>query len=86
MLLYRPFIDGLRAISISAVVGFHVGLPGFAAKVIVREHHFEEFGTLLSQTISHLLRISGRRILLIGEIPGAPSEVPDCLIRADRKH
>ena len=26
---YRPFIDGLRAISIIAVVGYHLGVPGF---------------------------------------------------------
>ena len=27
---YRPYIDGLRAISILAVVGYHIGLPGFS--------------------------------------------------------
>lgn len=29
MLKYRPDIDGLRALAVSAVVAFHVGLPGF---------------------------------------------------------
>jgi peptidoglycan/LPS O-acetylase OafA/YrhL len=27
---YLPFVDGLRAVSILAVVGCHVGLPGFS--------------------------------------------------------
>lgn len=27
---YRPDIDGLRAIAVSIVVVFHVGLPGFS--------------------------------------------------------
>jgi peptidoglycan/LPS O-acetylase OafA/YrhL len=31
---YVPFIDGLRAVSILAVVGFHVGLPGFSGGFI----------------------------------------------------
>src|SRR5262249_48650917 len=49
------------------------------------DKHFSEFGALLSHAISHLTVLSARRILLIGPIPGTPKDMPDCLLRADRK-
>jgi hypothetical protein len=49
------------------------------------DKHFSEFGALLSHAMSHLTAMSARRILLIGPIPGTPKDMPDCLLRADRK-
>src|SRR5262252_555904 len=47
MLPYRPFIDGLRAISILAVVGFHMGLPGFSGGFVGVDVFFVISGFLI---------------------------------------
>jgi peptidoglycan/LPS O-acetylase OafA/YrhL len=44
---YSPFIDGLRAISILAVVGFHVGIPGFSGGFVGVDVFFAISGYLI---------------------------------------
>ncbi len=44
---YAPFIDGLRAVSILAVVGYHVGLPGFSGGFIGVDVFFVISGCLI---------------------------------------
>jgi peptidoglycan/LPS O-acetylase OafA/YrhL len=44
---YVPFIDGLRAVSILAVVGFHVGLPGFSSGFVGVDVFFVISGYLI---------------------------------------
>jgi peptidoglycan/LPS O-acetylase OafA/YrhL len=56
MLPYRPFIDGLRAISILAVVGFHVGLPGFAGGFVGVDVFFVISGFLIIGQIAQAVR------------------------------
>jgi peptidoglycan/LPS O-acetylase OafA/YrhL len=54
---YSPFIDGLRAISIVAVVGFHVGLPGFSGGFVGVDVFFVISGFLIiNQIIAGLER------------------------------
>src|SRR5271169_348481 len=48
---YSPFIDGLRAISIIAVVGFHVGLPGFSGGFVGVDVFFVISGFLIINQI-----------------------------------
>jgi peptidoglycan/LPS O-acetylase OafA/YrhL len=52
---YRPFVDGLRAISILAVVGYHVGLPGTTGGYVGVDVFFVISGFLIiSQIIDGL--------------------------------
>ena len=50
-LRYFPFIDGLRALSILAVVGCHVGLPGFAGGFVGVDIFFVISGFLIINQI-----------------------------------
>src|SRR5271169_3321067 len=56
---YSPFIDGLRAISIIAVVGFHVGLPGISGGFVGVDIFFVISGFLIINQIKAAL-ISNR--------------------------
>src|SRR5262245_18698592 len=54
---YRPFIDGLRAVSILAVVLYHVGIPGFSGGFVGVDVFFVISGFLIiSQVIEGLRR------------------------------
>jgi peptidoglycan/LPS O-acetylase OafA/YrhL len=51
-LAYRPFIDGLRAVSIIGVVGYHVGLPGFSGGYVGVDVFFVISGFLIINQIA----------------------------------
>src|SRR4051812_11795183 len=44
---YVPFLDGLRAVAILAVVGFHIGLPGFSGGFVGVDIFFVISGFLI---------------------------------------
>ena len=44
---YKPFIDGLRAVAIIAVVGYHVGVPGFGGGFVGVDVFFVISGYLI---------------------------------------
>jgi len=48
---YLPFVDGLRAVSILAVVGFHVGVPGFSGGFVGVDIFFVISGFLICNQI-----------------------------------
>jgi peptidoglycan/LPS O-acetylase OafA/YrhL len=52
-LVYRPFIDGLRAIAVTSVVGGHIGLPGFVGGFIGVDIFFVISGYLIIGQILH---------------------------------
>ena len=45
--IYRPFIDGLRAVAIPTVVGSHVSLPGFGGGFVGVDIFFVISGYLI---------------------------------------
>ena len=49
----RAFVDGLRAISILAVVGFHIGLPGFSGGFVGVDVFFVISGFLIINQIKY---------------------------------
>lgn len=53
---YRPFIDGLRAIAVTAVVASHVGIPGFRGGFIGVDIFFVISGFLIIGQILHELK------------------------------
>jgi peptidoglycan/LPS O-acetylase OafA/YrhL len=65
--------------------GYYAGRSSAAQPTELTEQHFAEFAQVFSYTIERLIGMSASRILLLGEIPGARKEAPDCLVRADRK-
>src|SRR4051812_16671414 len=48
---YLAFVDGLRAVSILAVVGFHVGVPGFSGGFVGVDVFFVISGFLIINQI-----------------------------------
>jgi len=50
-LRYFPFVDGLRAVSIIAVVAFHIGLPGFTGGFVGVDIFFLISGFLIINQI-----------------------------------
>lgn len=61
---YIPFIDGLRAIAVLAVVAFHVGLPGFTGGFVGVDIFFVISGFLITSLLMRELEASGRIDLL----------------------
>ena len=67
---YRPDIDGLRALAVALVVGFHFGVPGIAGGYLGVDLFFVISGYLIATiferrpelTLSNLARFYGRRI------------------------
>ena len=55
---YRPFIDGLRAVSIMAVVAYHLGVPGISGGFIGVDVFFVISGFLIISQIVEGLRHS----------------------------
>ena len=55
-MVYRPFIDGLRAVAVTAVVGSHVGIPGFSGGFIGVDIFFVISGFLIIGQIMHELK------------------------------
>src|SRR4051812_40406453 len=70
---YLPFVDGLRALSILAVVGFHVGIPGFSGGFVGVDIFFVISGFLIISQIAFeveagrfsILKFYSRRALRI---------------------
>lgn len=60
---YLAFVDGLRAVSILAVVGFHVGLPGFSGGFVGVDIFFVISGFLIINQIKEGLE-AGRFSIL----------------------
>lgn len=60
---YLPFVDGLRAVSILAVVGCHIGLPGFSGGYVGVDVFFVISGFLIVNQIKDDLS-SGRFSIL----------------------
>lgn len=50
--VYRPFIDGLRAIAILTVVGSHISLPGFSGGFVGVDIFFVISGYLIINQIA----------------------------------
>jgi peptidoglycan/LPS O-acetylase OafA/YrhL len=53
---FRPFIDGLRAVSILAVVLYHVGVPGVTGGFIGVDVFFVISGFLIISQIRLMVR------------------------------
>jgi peptidoglycan/LPS O-acetylase OafA/YrhL len=56
VLAYRPYIDGLRAVSIVAVVGYHIGLPAFGGGFVGVDVFFVISGFLIIGQIAAAIR------------------------------
>jgi peptidoglycan/LPS O-acetylase OafA/YrhL len=61
--IYRPFIDGLRAIAILTVVGSHIGLPGFGGGFVGVDIFFVISGYLIINQIAE--DIAGKRFSIL---------------------
>src|SRR6185312_11924597 len=61
---YRADIDGVRAVAIIGVVGFHVGLPGFAGGFVGVDIFFVISGFLITTLLLNELRHRGSIDLL----------------------
>ncbi len=57
---YRPDVDGLRAVAIVLVVGFHAGLPGFAGGFIGVDIFFVISGFVIAGLLAREHREEGR--------------------------
>ena len=57
---YRPDIDGLRAVAVCMVVGFHAGIPGFAGGFVGVDVFFAISGYLIVGLLTRELETSGR--------------------------
>ena len=57
---YRPDVDGLRAVAIVLVVGFHAGLPGFAGGFIGVDVFFVISGFVIAGLLARAHRGQGR--------------------------
>ena len=62
--LYRPDIDGLRAVAVLAVVFYHAGLPGFSGGFVGVDVFFVISGFLITQII--WAEMEGERFSLAG--------------------
>src|SRR3954468_10788921 len=60
---YLPFVDGLRAVAILTVVGFHIGIPGLSGGYVGVDVFFVISGFLIINQIRHDLE-SGRFSIL----------------------
>lgn len=59
---YRPYVDGLRAVAILAVVGYHIGVPGFSGGFVGVDVFFVISGFLI---IGHIIdQMRGSRFSL----------------------
>lgn len=57
---FRPEIEGLRAVAILAVLGFHVGLPGFGGGFVGVDVFFVISGFLITGMLAREVRETGR--------------------------
>ena len=57
---YRPDIDGLRAVAVIAVIGYHVGVPGFGGGFVGVDVFFVISGFLISQLLIGEKQRTGR--------------------------
>jgi peptidoglycan/LPS O-acetylase OafA/YrhL len=58
-LIYRPDIDGLRAIAVAIVVAFHAGVPGFTGGFVGVDVFFVISGFLITGLLVNELRATG---------------------------
>lgn len=56
---YQPEIDGLRAVAVLAVVGFHAGFPGFPGGFVGVDVFFVISGYLITQLLARELNDTG---------------------------
>jgi peptidoglycan/LPS O-acetylase OafA/YrhL len=61
---YRPDIDGLRAIAVTSVVAYHVGLPGVAGGFVGVDIFFVISGLLITRLLLDEVRTTGTIDLL----------------------
>jgi peptidoglycan/LPS O-acetylase OafA/YrhL len=61
---YRPEIDGLRAVAVLLIVGFHVKLPGFGGGFIGVDIFFVVSGYLITRILLRWIDGTGRAALL----------------------
>src|SRR5205823_2369325 len=57
---FRADIEGLRALAVAMVVGFHVGIPGLSGGFVGVDIFFAISGYLITKLLTDELAVSGR--------------------------
>jgi peptidoglycan/LPS O-acetylase OafA/YrhL len=85
---YRPDIDGLRALAVTPVLGFHAGIPGFSGGFIGVDIFFVISGYLISRIILRDIAIGNFSMVTFAErrirriLPALYAMMAACLVPA----